>query len=57
MRLNQAFDPIPTLTIFFWQYSSDLVYASGGVACECGRPKIDGLTDVELVRGHGREAQ
>src|SRR2546425_7211386 len=53
MRLDQAFDPIPTPTVFLWQHSSDLVYAGGGIACECGRPKADGLTDVELVGRHG----
>jgi hypothetical protein len=26
MRLDQAFDPIPTPTVFFWQHSSDLSY-------------------------------
>jgi hypothetical protein len=28
MRLDQAFDAIPTLTAFFWQHSSDLSYAA-----------------------------
>src|SRR5258707_320638 len=57
MRLDQAFDPIPTPTVFFWQHRSDLVYAGCGVASECGGPKVDGLTDVELMRRHGRGAE
>jgi hypothetical protein len=50
MRLDQTFDPIPTPTIFFRQHCSNLVQAGRGIAGECGWPKVDSLTDVELRR-------
>jgi hypothetical protein len=52
MWLDQAFDPIPTPTVFFWQHRSYLVCAGCGIARECGAPKVHGLPDVELMRWH-----
>jgi hypothetical protein len=49
VRLDQALDPIPTPTVVFWKYRSDLIHAGGRVAVGSTAPKMDGLIDMELA--------
>ena len=47
MRFDQAFDSIPRSTVFL-----RLVCTGRGVLRGWGAPKVDGLTDVELMGCH-----